>query len=60
MELRRHIPEDRDLHINENKTKLHNGKIHNLYSSPNIIRKITPKRTGWVGHIARMGETRNA
>jgi hypothetical protein len=34
--------------------KLHNEKLHNLYSSPSIIR-ITKSRTmRWVGHIARM------
>jgi hypothetical protein len=32
----------------------------NLYSSPNIIRMIKPKRMRWAGHVARMGETRNA
>jgi hypothetical protein len=40
--------------------KLHNEELHNLYSSPNIIRMIKSKRMRWVGHVARMGETRNA
>jgi hypothetical protein len=40
--------------------KLHNKELHNLYSSPNIIRMIKPKRMRWAGHVARMGETRNA
>jgi hypothetical protein len=31
-----------------------------LYSSPNIIRMIKSRRMGWAGHVARMGETRNA
>jgi hypothetical protein len=31
----------------------------NLYSSPNIIR-IKSRRMRWSGHVARMGETRNA
>jgi hypothetical protein len=35
-------------------------KLHNLYSSPNIIRMIKSRRTRWAGHIARMGEKRNA
>jgi hypothetical protein len=39
--------------------KLHNGELHNLYSSPDIIRKIKPKRMRWVGHVARMGKGRN-
>jgi hypothetical protein len=40
--------------------KLHNDELHNLYSSPNIIRMIESRRMRWAGHVARMGETRNA
>jgi hypothetical protein len=40
--------------------KLHNDELHNLYSSPNIIRTLKLKRVRWAGHVARMGETRNA
>jgi hypothetical protein len=40
--------------------KLHNEKLHNLYSSPNIIRMIKSKRMRWAGRVARMEETRNA
>jgi hypothetical protein len=40
--------------------KLHNEELHNLYSSPNIIRMIKRRRVRWAGHVARMGETRNA
>jgi hypothetical protein len=40
--------------------KLHNEELHNLYSSPNIIRMIKSKRKRWGGHVARMEETRNA
>jgi hypothetical protein len=29
--------------------KLHNEELHNLYSSPNIIRMIKSKRMGWLG-----------
>jgi hypothetical protein len=39
--------------------KLHNEEIHDLYSSPSIIR-IIKLRMRWAGHIARMGEKRNA
>jgi hypothetical protein len=39
--------------------KLHNEELHNLYSSPNIIRMIKSRRIRWAGHVARMGETRN-
>jgi hypothetical protein len=40
--------------------KLHNEDIHNLYSSPSIIRIIKSRRMRWAGHVARMGEKRNA
>jgi hypothetical protein len=39
--------------------KLHNEELHNLYSSPNIIRHIKSRRMRWVGHVARMGEERS-
>jgi hypothetical protein len=35
--------------------KLHNGELHNLFSSPNNIRKIKTRRMRWAGHVARMG-----
>jgi hypothetical protein len=40
--------------------KLHNEELHNLYSSPNIIRMIKPKsmRSAW--HVARAIEKKNA
>jgi hypothetical protein len=40
--------------------KLHNEELHNLYSSPDIIRVIKSRRMRWAGHVARMGEKRNA
>jgi hypothetical protein len=40
--------------------KLHNEELHNLYCSPNVIRMIKSRRMRWAGHVARMGETRNA
>jgi hypothetical protein len=36
--------------------KVVNGELHNLYSSPNIIRYIKSRRMGWVGNVACMGE----
>jgi hypothetical protein len=39
--------------------KLHNEELHNLYSSPGIIRIIKSRRMRWVGHVARMGEKNN-
>jgi hypothetical protein len=38
--------------------KLHNDELHNLYSSPNIVRVIKSRRMRWDGHVARMGERR--
>jgi hypothetical protein len=40
--------------------KLHNEELHNLYSSPNIIRMIKSMRMRWAGHVSRMGEKKNA
>jgi hypothetical protein len=40
--------------------KLHNKELHDLYSSPSIIRIIKSRRVRWVGHLAPMGEKRNA
>jgi hypothetical protein len=39
--------------------KLHSGDLHDLYSSPDIIRQIKSRRMRWAGHVARMGEGRN-
>jgi hypothetical protein len=39
--------------------KLHNEELHNLYSSPSIIRIIESRRMRRAGHVARMGEKRN-
>ncbi|KAJ4432652.1 hypothetical protein ANN_21275 [Periplaneta americana] len=40
--------------------KLHNAELHALYSSPDIIRNIKSRLLRWAGHVARMGESRNA
>ncbi|KAJ4427566.1 hypothetical protein ANN_25214 [Periplaneta americana] len=40
--------------------KLHNTELHALYSSLDIIRNIKSRRLRWAGHVARMGESRNA
>jgi hypothetical protein len=40
--------------------KLHNEELHNLYCSPSIIRIMKSRRMRWAGHVARMGEKRNA
>jgi hypothetical protein len=38
--------------------KLHNDELHNLYSSPNIVRVIKRGKMRWAEHVARMGEGR--
>jgi hypothetical protein len=35
---------------------LHSGELHNVYSSPDIIRQIKSRRMMWVGHVAHMEE----
>jgi hypothetical protein len=32
-----------------------NDELHDLYSSPNIVRVIKSRRMRWAGHVARMG-----
>jgi hypothetical protein len=36
--------------------KPHNEELHDLYSSPNIVRAIKSRRMKWAGHVARMVE----
>jgi hypothetical protein len=36
--------------------KLHNEELHDLYSSPSVIRIIKARRMKWAGHVARMGK----
>jgi hypothetical protein len=38
--------------------KPHNEELHDLYSSPNIIRVIKSGRMRWAGHVARVVERR--
>jgi hypothetical protein len=40
--------------------KLRNEELHNMYSSPSIIRMIKSSRMRLAGHVARMDEKRNA
>jgi hypothetical protein len=39
---------------------MHYKDLHDLYSSPNIIRIIKSRRMRWAWHVARMGQNRNA
>jgi hypothetical protein len=34
--------------------------LHNVYSSPNIIRMVQPRSMKQAGHVAGMGKKRNA
>jgi hypothetical protein len=36
--------------------KVHNEELHNLYSSPDIIRQVKSRRMRWAGHVTRMVE----
>jgi hypothetical protein len=38
--------------------RLHNKKLYAVYSTPNIIRVIKPRKLRWAGHVAVWGEER--
>jgi hypothetical protein len=38
--------------------KLYSEELHNLYSSPDIIRQVKSRRMMWAGHVARLGAER--
>jgi hypothetical protein len=38
--------------------KLHNEELSDLYSLPNIVRVVKPRRRRGAGHVGRMGEGR--
>jgi hypothetical protein len=40
--------------------KLHNEELHDLYTSSSIISIMKSRSMRWAGHVARMGEKRNA
>jgi hypothetical protein len=40
-------------------SKLQSEELHNLYSSPDIIRQIKSRIMRWVGHVARLGGREN-
>jgi hypothetical protein len=52
--LRRIFGSKRD-EVTEGWRKLHNEELHNLYSSPSIIRTIKSRRMIWAGYVTRMG-----
>jgi hypothetical protein len=43
-------------YVNRRLEKLHNEELHNVYSSPSIIRMIKSRRMRWAGHVARIEE----
>jgi hypothetical protein len=53
--LRRIFGPKRD-EVTEEWRKLHNQELHNLYSSPDIIRQVNSRRMRWAEHVARMGK----
>jgi hypothetical protein len=55
--LRRIFGPTRD-EVTEEWRKLHNEELHNLYSSPDIIRQVKSRQMRWARHVARMGEER--
>ena len=38
--------------------KLHNEELRDLYTLPNIVQVVKPRRLRWTGNVARMGEGR--
>jgi hypothetical protein len=35
--------------------RLHNRELHNLYTSPNVMRLIKSRQIKWVGHAVHVG-----
>jgi hypothetical protein len=52
--LRRIFGSKRD-DVTGNWRKLHNEGLHNLYSSPNIITMMNPRRMRWARYVALFG-----
>jgi hypothetical protein len=53
------LTEEHRLSVFENRTlkrKLHNEELHDLYSSPSIIRMITSRKMRWEGMYHEWGE----
>jgi hypothetical protein len=46
--------------VAEDWRRLHNEELHNLYSSPNVIRVIKSRVVRWAGHVEHLVEMRNA
>jgi len=59
MVLRRIFGPRRD-EVTGERRRLHNEELNDLYSSPNIVWVIKPRRMRWAEHVAHMGEERGA
>jgi hypothetical protein len=46
--------------ITGDQRKLGNEELHDFYPSPNIFWVFKSRRVRWMGHVACMGEKRNA
>jgi hypothetical protein len=46
--------------VTEELRTFHNKELRDFYSLPSIIRIIKSRRMRWAGHVACMGEKRNA
>jgi hypothetical protein len=49
--LRRLLGPERD-EVTGGWRKLHSEELHNVYSSPSIIRIVKPRRMRWAGNVA--------
>jgi hypothetical protein len=52
------IPEPKRDGVMTECKKLHKRELHNLYSSPHIIRQTKSRRMSWAGHAACIGQDR--
>jgi len=52
--LRRVFGPKRD-EVTEERRKLHNEELSDIYSLPNIVRVVKSRRMRWAGHVAHMG-----
>jgi hypothetical protein len=52
------IPISKVLHVVTGEWRKLHEELHNLYSSPDIIRQIKPRRMRWAVRVARMGDER--
>jgi hypothetical protein len=56
----RKIPGPKRDEVTKEWIRLHNEKLHNLYSSPNITLVIKSRTVRWQVHVACTGERRDA